>query len=232
MAVESCSEHEVATTREVGITSLPLELLGLILWSDQLTRDDVEAVRLSCHALAPAAASRLFYRISISNLVSDRDTFLAICNSPHLAQHVREVEWLEISHFFGEFDTRKENGVGSEMILEEDEGTQMADLCRYLETTSRHLFWLFSSPADLGLSGNAEHIAAVKASRGDAVARFCPVFESALDKLPSLHTFISRPMTSDRVIPDALYPIQASAFQSFKDTGSLKHLFSTHSSVA
>ena len=202
---------EVESAREAGITSLPFELLLSIVWSDRLDEDDVKAVRLSCRVLAPAAASRLFFRIYISKLITDRDTFLAICNSPHLAQHVKEVEWLEISHALGDFIHR---------FPADEEWTktaELADLYRYMETTSQSLFWLFNSSTDLSrvdFDGDA-----IAATRRNTVAIFRPVFEAAIDKLPNLQTFVSRPMTSERVLSDLElgYPITAWQFQSFQE---------------
>ncbi|KAK4195278.1 hypothetical protein QBC40DRAFT_316642 [Triangularia verruculosa] len=191
--------------REMGITSLPFELLLSIIWNDRLEEDDVKAARLTCHVLAPAAASRLFFRIYISKLIADRDTFLAICNSPHLAQHVREVEWLEISHALGDF-TNRFPAIEEELIN---------TLYQYMETTSTSLFWLFNTST--GPQWSDYDADAVAATRTNTVAVFRPVFEAAIDKLPSLQTFVSRPMTSERVLSDQEYPISGWQFQSYQD---------------
>ncbi|KAK0668392.1 hypothetical protein QBC41DRAFT_347236 [Cercophora samala] len=197
----------------MGITSLPVELLLSVIWSDQLEQDDVEAVRLSCHALAPAAASRLFFRIYISKLITDRDNFLAICNSPHLAQHVKEVEWLEICHALGDFLHRvplarvRINGTITEH--------ELGSLYKYMEAASEPLFWLFNTPTGPRRVGyDADEITTM---RRNTVAAFRPVFEAAIDKLPNLRTFVSRPMTSERVLSNLDYPIAAWQFQSFQD---------------
>ncbi|KAK3356361.1 hypothetical protein B0T25DRAFT_565734 [Lasiosphaeria hispida] len=100
----AASSPTVGLAEKPAITSMPFEILTKILWCDELTQCDVKAARLTCHALATAAADRLFLRIYVSKLVTDRDSFLAICNSLHLAVHVREVEWLEISYALGGFE--------------------------------------------------------------------------------------------------------------------------------
>lgn len=80
-----------------NLRSLPFDILRLIVWDEEPTGDDVACLRLTCKEFNSAAASRLFYRISLSKLKSDRDAFLSICHAPVLAAHVREVEWLEVS---------------------------------------------------------------------------------------------------------------------------------------
>jgi len=203
---------EVESAREMtaNITSLPYELLLAIVWSNRLDQDDVQALRLSCRTLDAPAASRLFFRIYISKLITDRDTFLAICNSPHLAQHVREVEWLEISHAVGDFLNKFPHT--EEWTLADE----LANLYRCMETTSQTLFWLFNTTTDRHrVDYDADAIAAV---RRNTVAVFRPVFEAAIDKLTNLHTFVSRPMTSERVLSDLGYPITAWQFQSFQET--------------
>ena len=79
------------------LASLPFDILRAIVWSERLDRNDVEHLRLTCRSLSGVAVTHLFYRISISKLNTDRDSFLCICRSPHLASHVRELEWLEIT---------------------------------------------------------------------------------------------------------------------------------------
>jgi len=207
----SRTSSAVAPARNL-ITSLPFELLSAIVWDEQLTEEDLQALRLSCRTLAPAAASRLFSRIYVSKLVADRDAFLAICNTPHLAQHVREVEWLEISHTLGDFEH-----VATDVRIEE-----CVDICRYFETASQSLFWLFNGPTCP--RDDEVDVRAIDAARRVAIAIFRPVFESALDKLANLHTFVSRPMTSNRVLSDLEYPIEASQFQFLKEPPVFKDL--------
>ncbi|KAK0641391.1 hypothetical protein B0T16DRAFT_419763 [Cercophora newfieldiana] len=196
---------------KLKITTLPFELLVSILWSDELDQHDVGAVRSTCKALAPAAASRLFFRIYVSKLHADRDQFLAICNSPHLAQHVREVEWLEISYSVGDFLLDGRNAFDD-----------TADLCQQFEITSQRILWLFnlSENAIDGIKFPIDDavIDESRKKRADAIALFRPVFESAVDNLPNLHTFISRPMTSERVLSNVVYthPMAAWQFQSFR----------------
>ncbi|KAK0620731.1 hypothetical protein B0T14DRAFT_567463 [Immersiella caudata] len=205
------SDSGLELTPEMGIMSLPVELLLSIVWSNRLDQDDVGALRATCRAFAPAAASRLFFRIYISKLIADRDDFIAICNSPHLAHHVREVEWLEISHAVDDFINKFP--ANEEWTLADP----LANLYRYMETASASLFWLFNTPTD-PVRTVAFDADAIAATRRDTVAAFCPVFEAAIDKLPNVQAFISRPMTSERVLSNLEYPITAWQFQSFQET--------------
>ncbi|KAK7219847.1 hypothetical protein V2G26_007850 [Clonostachys chloroleuca] len=82
-----------------GLEALSAELLSLIMEDDCLKLEDLAALRLTCSSLNDAASALLFRRIYISPLVQDRTSFLKICHSPRLAQHVREVEWSELLWF-------------------------------------------------------------------------------------------------------------------------------------
>jgi hypothetical protein len=86
-----------------GLTLLPLKMLTLIISDGELTVSDFCALRLACHALNRA---RLYRRIHVPKLIADRDSFLAICASSHLAVHVRELPWLENGWNMYQFDTQ------------------------------------------------------------------------------------------------------------------------------
>ncbi|KAM7190464.1 hypothetical protein V8F33_009447 [Rhypophila sp. PSN 637] len=51
----------------------------------------------TCDQLVTAASDRLFHRIRVSRMMDDWNAFINICNSPHLAVHVREVRWEELA---------------------------------------------------------------------------------------------------------------------------------------
>ncbi len=185
-----------------GLTDLPFEILRIIVWSERLSQARVAALRLTCRTLAAVAATRLFYRISISKLNTDREAFLAICNSPHLAYHVHEVEWLEISYDVNLFDR-----------INELVSSDVAPLLTYLQDQAEQSFWMFNSPP-LPVDFPA---AAIEAARQTAVAAFRGPFLAAVDMLPNLHTFISRPMSSDRVVnPGSEYEMTVDLFQHFQ----------------
>jgi hypothetical protein len=193
-----------------GLTTMPFDILRLIVWSEELSQDDVSALRLTCRALTNAAATRLFYRIAISKLNTDRDAFLSICYSPHLAEHVHEVVWLELS-----WDVELFDRIPTELTyLTIDDNTK--DLCRYFHSEAKAAFWLPSVPA----CPRADDFDAstIDLERRQAVTGFKECFMAAIDLLPNLHTFISRPMDSTRAInPEAAYPMTAGLFQCPQD---------------
>ncbi|KAM7224596.1 hypothetical protein V8F06_000377 [Rhypophila decipiens] len=88
----------VEDRQKASIKSLPFELHSKILNDDELTPGDMKSIRLAgCHQLVTAASDRLFYRIRVSRMMDDWNAFINICNSPHLAVHVREVRWEELA---------------------------------------------------------------------------------------------------------------------------------------
>ncbi|KAK3381764.1 hypothetical protein B0H63DRAFT_561393 [Podospora didyma] len=194
-----------------AIIRLPFEMLSAIIWDDCLERDDVEAVRLACRALSDVAAPRLFYRIYISNLVANRDDFLSICQSPHLACHVREIEWHEISWDADLFTSR------ISIVHPEDVGIA-EDLPKHLHEDARRIFWLRNTPAVLvaPVPEDLNDVYYIGSERQNAVTNFGNKFQLIVDALPNLHTFVSRPMTSSRILVDSGYRMDAHLFQAFQ----------------
>ncbi len=197
-----------------SLPDLPFEILRMVVWDEDLSQDDVQAVRLTCRALSGVAATRLFYRISISKLNTDREAFLAICRSPHLALHVHHVEWLEISYNVDLFDRIANNfGIQQSEECREDD---TAALCSYFKDQAKSLFWMINAPS----IGNRRNYGGESIGNApkNAVAEFRDTFTTAIDMLPNLHTFISRPMSSTRIInKDPEYPMAAALFQRFQD---------------
>ncbi|KAK3364024.1 hypothetical protein B0T25DRAFT_492947 [Lasiosphaeria hispida] len=187
---------------QATITSLPYEVLTYILRDNQLSQDDVKAVRLSCRKLSKASTALLFYRIGISKLRVDRHAFLSIAGSPHLAQNVREVEWLELS-WDAHLTSRISSGAPcacQQVHVESDQ--DLVDLCHQLHAAAEAEFWLPTTPPRPGRRATAE---------------FQHVFQAAVDNLHNLHTFISRPMSSRRTITRSGYPMEASLLQTFQE---------------
>ncbi|KAL2256093.1 hypothetical protein VTK26DRAFT_2196 [Humicola hyalothermophila] len=210
----------------IGLQTLPLELISSIVWDERLDLDDLKALRLTCRVLSTAVPDRLFYRIGISKLVQDRDAFLSICNSPHLAIHVRELEWLELS-WHPRFSALIAGADPEEFDQVHGEDAQ---LYRDIDIAAEAVFWLPSvtppplrplpscSAGHTGVSDAPEYDQ-VEAILEKTATEFRSVFESAVDMLPNLHTFISRPMSPDRVItPLGPYPVSANLLQARKLT--------------
>ncbi len=194
-----------------GLADLPFDILRIIVWNERLSQAHVAALRLTCRALVVVATTRLFYRIAISKLNTDREAFIAICNSPNLACHVHEVEWLEISYDVNLFDR-----IGHQLpdsLIGDQRPDDLPPLLNFFQDQAEQSFWMFNIPP---FPGNFP-AAATAAARQTAVATFRDPFLAAVDMLPNLHTFISRPMSSDRVVnPRSEYEMTASLFQSFQ----------------
>jgi hypothetical protein len=133
-----------------AIARLPFEILTHILRDARLNREDIEAVRLSGRCLDPASTARLFYRIAIFKLRTDRDHFLSICRSPHLAVYVREVEWLEIR-----FDEDLCKRIGANF---DHDDRELLNLDNDVHIPLRAEFWLLNTPpgADAARSAAVE----------------------------------------------------------------------------
>jgi hypothetical protein len=189
------------------ITSLPEFLLRIVFEDDALDLEDITALRLTCHAFARAANSIFFRRIYISQLYHDRDIFITICNSPHLAQNVYEIEWQEISWFPGYFAQLPDLSHGKE-----EHDTEFRNMMETLDLLADQLFWLPAlSIAQPNLNGDTDSI-----RRDKAITEFLGEFYEFLQLLPNLCTVISQAMPADRL----LYwysenPFEAQVFQDY-----------------
>lgn len=183
------------------IVSLSEDLLINIIRDDCISRGDVISLRLTCIALSRAATAVLFHRIRISQLWRDRDAFLSICHSPHLAQHVREVEWQEVSWFPGYFSLVHQDDTQS---LDHD----IREICDQLDTLSVDLFWLPAVPYE-----SAPDREAIESQRNKAVEKFRDEFQHALSQLRRLGTAVSRPMPPDRLIDWCEHSISVNLFR-------------------
>ncbi|CAH0023789.1 unnamed protein product [Clonostachys rhizophaga] len=219
-----------------SLQALSAELVSLIVEDDCLSLEDLAALRLTCSSLTDVASAVLFRRIYISPLVQDRTSFLKICHSPRLAQHVREVEWSELLWFPSCFenyllhpyglrgtDNESETGeVSGASQLNGEKGTEPAvtidDTVVILDRSCDQAFWLPAVPSTV-LSAifesetTAEPDEGVLLMRTEAVNGFKWAFSEALALLPNLHTMASRPMSRHRVIGGCYYPMTAGHIQ-------------------
>ncbi|KAK3290985.1 uncharacterized protein B0H64DRAFT_411085 [Chaetomium fimeti] len=201
-----------ATISPANLASLPFDVQWLIVWDEGLSADDIKALRLTCRALVLSTTTRLFYRIGVSKLNVDRESFLSICHNPDLAKHVHEVEWCELSWDPGYFD-RLPGVSQSRRDTEVEDDADLLNLCRYFHSQAEEAFWLPNVPISKDIAYDV-----TRREREEAVAGFRETFMAAVDQLPNLHTFVSRPMTSTRTInPGSDYPMDANIFQTFQN---------------
>ncbi|KAH6879522.1 hypothetical protein B0T10DRAFT_520153 [Thelonectria olida] len=193
------------------ITSLSQDLLIEIIEDDDITQADVIALRLSCIALSKPATIVLFHRIRISQLRHDRDAFLSICRSPHLAQYVRELEWQEVSWYPGYFRRIPRVPCVHHIpdLLTEPTEDDIEATCDMLDALSVDLLWLPIVP--YGLPDLVD--SRVEAQRREAIAQFRDEFDEVVKLLPNLRTVISRTMPPERTFDWCEYPIQTELFQ-------------------
>lgn len=203
------TESGEVTLPSANLDTLPFDIQRLIVWDEVLSQDDIASLRLTCHGLVLSTSSRLFYRIGISKLNFDRHSFLSICHDPNLARHVHEVEWLELSWDVGYFE--RLGAVFSWGEKEDDD--ELVALSGYFQGQTEQAFWLPSIP----VGGNPAYETS-RGEREETIEDFRDIFMDAVDQLPNLHTFVSRPMNSERTInPGSEYPMAASLLQTFQD---------------
>ncbi|VUC26250.1 unnamed protein product [Clonostachys rosea] len=189
---------------KTSITSVPETVLRSVFDDDALSHEDIIALRLTCRAFVRAANSILFRRIYISQLYHDRDIFVAICNSPHLAEHVYEIEWQEVSWFPGYFTQLPDLG-----SAEEGQDMEFRNMVEELDLVADQLFWLPAlSLAQPDLNGDT-----VLIRRDQAISEFVGEFCKSLQLLPNLCTAISQAMPEDRLLWCSEYPFEVKGFQ-------------------
>ncbi|CAH0046564.1 unnamed protein product [Clonostachys solani] len=197
-----------------GLVLLPPEVLFTILENDCLNLEDIACLRLTCRPLSESTASILFRRIIISPLRQDRWAFENICRSPHLAQHVREVEWAELAWFpgyFNHFIWANPEGPG---FMSSQSDFMLHNTVTLLDEVCAEEFWLPAVIRDRmaarisPLPYNEELF-----NREEAVEEFIPIFFELLGLLPHLHTMASRPMSSKRMIRSPQYSVRVGHIQ-------------------
>lgn len=78
---------------------LPAEMLSIIAAAPNLTNHDRKQARLANSSLAAAMTPFIFRRAYISWIKADRDAFMSLAVTPHLAAHVEEVIWFELGGY-------------------------------------------------------------------------------------------------------------------------------------
>ncbi|PTB62632.1 hypothetical protein BBK36DRAFT_1128887, partial [Trichoderma citrinoviride] len=195
--------------------SLPAELLLQILGDSRINNADLRRLRLVSKQVSAAATSHLFSRIHISKLHSDRETFFNIAAQPHLAAAVRSVTWLEMAEDCTDLPYVAYPPAVLLRPLETwvPSADDAADfdflLCR-LPRMARALFWLPFENFQSYHKGTEE--------RREVIRSFTPDFFAALDKMPNLREFASRPMHPRRELVQPselstpLYPLTGQIF--------------------
>lgn len=185
---------------------LPAEIVEAILSQPSLCSEDVRSIRLVSKAFADICTWYLFRQVHISALHQDRETFLHVAQSPHLACHVQTLVWEELTGNFDLLsnDDSRRSAAWSTYSRPKDEYDTLADIAAQVKP----LFWLMP-----------EHIARDEngAMKTCDSLRFWSEFIDAVDKFPALQSFESRPMHPDRQLQSATdgYPLTARSVSGF-----------------
>lgn len=200
------------TPSRTCFASLSEDILHLISKNECLDPDDLAALRLTGKTFNSVATPLLFHRIIISQLHHDRHTFLQICNTPHLSQHVREIEWQELSwcpRYFGHAYESVTTGPGLQYIPTDDS----AEISENLDAWAAELFWLPQLSYETRTEPLSDGENDAEDPRQEIIEHFRHDFHSALENLSHLHTVVSRPMSPNRVLNQDVYPISVKLFQ-------------------
>lgn len=197
---------------------LPTELLSIIAADPDLTNHDRKQARLVCSRLADAITPFTFRRAYVSWIKSDRDAFLSLANTPHLAAHVEEVIWFQpggqrnmrsLRDFclqFAECDKHDLQNFSNEL-----EG--LTELRADLLTSAQGLCWPPTArPLEQFEWRNDRNVLNItRLNPAEYAVEFSAKFRLAIALMPKVHTLSLEPMPWRRVIsahPDS-YPFHA-----------------------
>jgi len=130
-----------------------------------------------------------------------------------LGKHIREVEWQEIG-----CDEDVVGECGLYQIPEAVDGndeikllsfSSRLDVYKDIDSPLQTEFWLPNTPH----GASAAHRSVTEGLRQQTVDGFTDKFQAAIDELPKLTTFISRPMPRTRKIITSGYPVSAEFLQ-------------------
>ncbi|POS78191.1 hypothetical protein DHEL01_v203407 [Diaporthe helianthi] len=171
------------------ITDLPFEMLNITAADPGLTNRDRKNARLACRKLAAAMTPFTFRRAYISRIKADRDAFLSLAASPHLAAYVEEIIWFELE--IDERSFNEENRI--EVQLSDGRKVNVFE-------AARDIFWL---PVEPKFQRDGDHdgrLMPVQRSTPECATNFMAQFKAAVARMPKLHTFASEPMDQCRIV--------------------------------
>ncbi|CAJ2511009.1 Uu.00g066340.m01.CDS01 [Anthostomella pinea] len=209
------------------LLGLPFETLSQILDDGSLSRDDWKRVRKTCRGFDRVAASLLFRRVQMSRLKEDIDTLENIAAHQHLAEHVKQLIWYELSLESWSMAKVLEARVGvpneTLEMLPDDEHAAITQLMNEAAADAA-LFWIpryEPSPALPDPDGpdpdGSDSVGSDQDYR-QTIDALRPRFESALDRMPELSTFLSSPMAEDRTFMYKGYGLRAELYRTNDDS--------------
>lgn len=216
------------------LLNLPRELLDKIVGN--LSQRDLKSLRVTCSKLEEVANPVVFEHIHLSRAKKDRRLFFSVAAAPHLAMHVKQLTWFEMAEDENVFSEAALEHLRSDSpdieysdsILPELGGSLEHDITQTLPSLkdmASRLFWLPSTPHSTPHSTtrwSAPERERIDTRRIRIIARrvriiksWAKLFHRALDSMPKLNTFASRPMPAHHVLSeqDSAYEFVAYMFQ-------------------
>ena len=200
MAPKTRSSSLAASPKPSAIELLPLELHQQIL--SYLDPIDYKTLRLTSNTLEQCATPQLFRRVHFSFLNTHRDAFMGVSQKPRLASFVRELVWYEVD-VSGFRDRRPDFPISYLLERIRCVGQDAVNDLRLINKDlyeMRECFWW-----PWQLCGGLFDPNVVRR----VVRYLLPVLKPALDRLPHIRTFVSRPCPEDQ---DVVHPAQQNEF--------------------
>lgn len=192
------------------ILYLPREILDKII--NKLAQKDYKSLRVTCTKFEEILNPIVFRRIHMSKARKDRLAFWEIKANAKITAHVKELVWYELAEDHNVFLETARDRVGRyrhdglRNAIQHDNTHTLPDLANMAAS----LFWLPSTPKHDDPQRDA-----IEASRTQILNHWIPHFHQALDSMPKLDTFISRPMPAHHALsgPSCSYEFAAYHFQ-------------------
>jgi hypothetical protein len=207
---EETNDSNIPAIPPAYILHLPQELLGRIF--SKLSQGDYKSLRVTCAKFEDILNPIVFRRLHLSKAKKDRAAFWSVTGTPKLAAHVKELVWFELAEDDTVFFETAMDPMprlphdALQISIEHDNTFTLTELANMAST----LFWLPSAPKH---GEQLEHM--IQAERTRVLNEWFPPFYRALESMPKLDTFTSRPMPAHHVLswPDSEYQFVAYLFQ-------------------
>ncbi|KAG6362536.1 hypothetical protein INS49_007628 [Diaporthe citri] len=201
------------TIRKTCIMDLPREIMDEVF--NKLSQEDHKSLRVVCGKFEQILNPLVFRRAHISKARVDRVAFCNVASTSRLAVHVKELVWFELAEDENVFIETANDAMPA---YHGNRGRQLVDAVQHdnshtlpdLSNLASSLFWLPSTPKEDDPQKDA-----IDLQRSRILGEWFPVFYRALESLPKLDTFTSRPMPAYHILSNSTceYKFVAYLFQ-------------------
>lgn len=221
-SLELPTKAERRRSRPPVVFKLPQEIVDQIA-ETRLSHDDWKSLRLTSHFFNRSMIRLLFRRVYLSKTKLDRESFISISRSPHLATAARELVWYELAE--------------DEEVFEHIESSDQRVIEHIESSNQRITVWLKNSKFPLKnlrdeTPDGAFEIPPFTTLARDAFWRHGTEstphslsysdlpswFQAALDAMPNIHTFVSCRMPPLHVVSNKDYLLTAQLLQQGSST--------------